>query len=232
MKLWPKPWQEKLQKLGQRFDARMPRERALIAAAAIGGIVLLGNALFIDPPLVRSRQLHRLGGQQIEEARTLAAQAGALKVQLAADPDAARKAEIAQLKTELAGVEADLKALEGNFVAPDQMNGLLEQLLSSHSRLRLLSLKSLPPVNLAEARKGEETAVAVSSGNPLGLYKHGVEIRLEGSYADLYAWLLQLEGTQRKLLWGDARLTVVEHPRTVLTLTVYTLSTDKAWLAI
>lgn len=225
-----KPWQERLQKLGQRFDARLPRERALLAAAAIGGIVLLGNALFIDPPVVRSRQLHRLAGQQMEETRMLAAQAGALKMQLAADPDAARKAEITQLKTELAGVEADLKALEGNFVAPDQMNGLLEQLLSSHSRLRLLSLKSLPPINLAEAKKGGDTAM--SSGNPLGLYKHGVEIRLEGSYADLYAWLLQLEGTQRKLLWGDARLTVVEHPRTVLTLTVYTLSTDKAWLAI
>lgn len=225
-----KPWQEKLQKLGQRFDARLPRERALLAAAAVGGIVLLGNAFFIDPPLARSRQLHRQAGQQMEETRTLAAQAGALKTQLAADPDAARKAEITQLKAELAGVEADLKALEGNFVAPDQMNGLLEQLLSSHSRLRLLSLKSLPPVNLAEAKKGEGTAE--SSGSPLGLYKHGVEIRLEGSYADLYAWLLQLEGTQRKLLWGDARLTVIEHPRTVLTLTVYTLSTDKAWLAI
>jgi hypothetical protein len=28
------------------------------------------------------------------------------------------------------------------------------------------------------------------------------------------------------------RFTVVEHPRSVLSLTVYTLSTDKAWLAI
>ncbi|MFC5301500.1 type II secretion system protein M [Azospira restricta] len=226
-----KAWPAQLQKLGQRFDARAPRERALLAAAAVGGIVLLGNALLIDPPLLRSRQLHRQTVQQVEEAKALAAQSGALQAQLAADPDAARKAEIARLQAALAGVEAELKALEDNFVPPEQMNGLLEQLLGSHSRLRLLSLKSLPPVNLAEAKKAD-TPTPAATDNRLGLYKHGVEIRLEGGYADLYAWLRQLEGAQRKLLWGDARLTVVEHPRAVLTLTVYTLSTDKTWLAI
>lgn len=227
-----KAWPAALEKLRQRFDARAPRERALLAAAIVGGILLLGNALLVDPPLLRSRQLHRQGAQQGDEAKLLAAQGGALQAQLAADPDAGRKAEIERLKSALAGVEGELKSLEDKFVPPGQMNGLLEQLLSSHARLRLVSLKSLPPVNLAEAKrlKGEEPAAA--AGNPLGLYKHGVEIRLEGSYADLYAWLQQLESTQRQLLWGDVRLGVVEHPRALLSLTVYTLSTDKAWLAI
>lgn len=223
-----KRWPAQLQQLATRFDARSPRERALLAAAAIGGIVLLGNALFIDPPLARSRQLERQTVQQREEARALEAQAGALSAQLAADPDAARKAAIAQLKQDLAGAESELAALEGSFVSPERMNGLLEHLLSSHTRLRLLSLKSLPPVNLAEAKKGDGAA----AGNPLGLYKHGVEIRLEGSYPDLYAWLVQLESAQHKLLWGEVRFAVVEHPRATLTLTVYTLSADKAWLAI
>jgi MSHA biogenesis protein MshJ len=115
------------------------------------------------------------------------------------------------------------------------MNSLLEQLLSSNTRLRLVSLKSLAPINLAAAGKTDEAAklpLPAAQAKELGLYKHGVEIRLEGSYADLYAWMSQLESTQRKLLWGDVRFTVVEHPRSVLSLTVYTLSTDKAWLAI
>ncbi len=101
--------------------------------------------------------------------------------------------------------------------------------------LRLVSLKSLAPINLAAAGKTEEAAklpLPAAQAKELGLYKHGVEIRLEGSYADLYAWMSQLESAQRKLLWGDVRFTVVEHPRSVLSLTVYTLSTDKAWLAI
>jgi MSHA biogenesis protein MshJ len=169
------------------------------------------------------------------EATSLESQITVTKAQLQVDPDAGRKAEIARLKAALATVENNLKALEGSLVPPEQMNSLLEQLLASNTRLRLVSLKSLAPINLAAAGKTEEAAklpLPAAQTKELGLYKHGVEIRLEGSYADLYAWMSQLESTQRKLLWGDVRFTVVEHPRSVLSLTVYTLSTDKAWLAI
>lgn len=218
------------QKLGGRFDTYSQRERTMLAAALIGGIILLGNALLIDPNSARARVAQKLGEQQKMEASGLEPLVISTKAQLKVDPDAGRKAEIARLMVELGGIEAKLKALENTLVPPEQMNALLEQLLSRHARLRLVSLKSMPPVNLARSGKPDETEKAPKDA--LGLYKHGVEIRLEGSYADLYEWLSQLEKTQHKLLWGDVHFTVVEHPRSLLTLTVYTLSTDKAWLAI
>ena len=221
--------------LGARFDAYSQRERALLAAALILGTLLLGNSLLVDPNFARAKIAQRLGEQQAMEATSLESQITVTKAQLQVDPDAGRKAEVARLKAVLATVENNLKALEGGLVPPEQMNSLLEQLLSSNTRLRLVSLKSLAPINLAAAGKTEEAGklpLPAAQPNELGLYKHGVEIRLEGSYADLYAWMSQLESTQRKLLWGDVRFTVVEHPRSVLSLTVYTLSTDKAWLAI
>jgi MSHA biogenesis protein MshJ len=221
--------------LGARFDAYSQRERALLAAALILGTLLLGNSLLVDPNFARAKIAQRLGEQQAMEATSLESQITVTKAQLQVDPDAGRKAEIVRLKAALATVENNLKALEGSLVPPEQMNSLLEQLLASNTRLRLVSLKSLAPINLAAAGKTEEAAklpLPAAQTKELGLYKHGVEIRLEGSYADLYAWMSQLESTQRKLLWGDVRFTVVEHPRSVLSLTVYTLSTDKAWLAI
>jgi MSHA biogenesis protein MshJ len=223
--------------LGARFDAYSQRERALLAAALILGTLLLGNSLLVDPNFARAKIAQRLGEQQAMEATSLESQITVTKAQLQVDPDAGRKAEIVRLKAALATVENNLKALEGSLVPPEQMNSLLEQLLASNTRLRLVSLKSLAPINLAAAGKTDEAAklslpAAQAKEKELGLYKHGVEIRLEGSYADLYAWMSQLESTQRKLLWGDVRFTVVEHPRSVLSLTVYTLSTDKAWLAI
>lgn len=229
------PVQTQWQQFGKRFDAYSARERALLAAALVGGSILLGNILLVDPALTRARQLYRQSEQQQMETQTLAAQAGALRAQLQVDPDAGKKAEIAQRKGELLAVENELQALEGDFVPPAQMNGLLEQLLSGQPRLRLLSLKSLPPVNLAAATPSAGDAAAPakpSTGEPLGLYRHGVELHLEGSYADLHAWLAQVEAAKQKLLWGDVRFRVVEHPRSQLSLTVYTLSTDKAWLAI
>lgn len=222
--------QEAWRRLTERFNVRPVRERALIAAAIIGSVLLVGNALLVDPLLLRARQALRQGGQQTAEADGLAAQAGTLRAQLANDPDAPLKGALAGLQDELRTVEGRLKALEARFVPPEQMTDVLENLLASHARLRLVSLRSLPPANLANAGKKDEAAAALPEA--LGLYKHGVEMRVEGSYADLYAWLAQLEAAQRKLLWGDIRFTVVEHPRSQLTLTIYTLSTDRSWLAI
>lgn len=224
------------QKLGAQFDAKVQRERMLIAVATVGGVILLGNSFLVEPASARARQLQRQSEQQTMEANGLMAQADGIRAQLQMDPDAGRKAEIGQLKVRLAEVENSLKALEDGFVPPGQMNGVLENLLAGNGRVRLISLKSLAPTNLAEPPKPKDQEKAaepvVQVPSPLGLYKHGVELRLEGSYGDLYAWLAQLESSQRKLLWGEVRFAVTEYPRAVMSLTVYTLSTDKAWLAI
>lgn len=59
-----------------------------------------------------------------------------------------------------------------------------------------------------------------------------MEVRLEGSYSDLYAYLNQLEREEKKLLWGRLHFEVQQHPKATLTLLLYTLSSEKAWLAI
>ena len=43
---------------------------------------------------------------------------------------------------------------------------------------------------------------------------------------------MQLEKLQQKLLWGQLSYRVIEYPRAELTLTVYTLSPDRTWLAL
>lgn len=244
---------EKWQLAGQSFDAKTPRERALLAVAVIVGTVLLGNMLLLDPLLVRSRQVQKQIDQQKQEAQMLTEQAALLTEQVRSDPDAVKKTKANHLRADLAGIESELNALAVSFVPPEEMDGLLENLLAGYPRLRLVSLKSLPPVNLAEAGSADTPAPAGRGGaaipnrssgaetervrppapsSNVGLFRHGVEIQLEGSYRDLHAWLAQMETAQQKLLWGGLRFSVVEYPRARIVLTVYTLSTDKAWLAI
>lgn len=240
-------------RLAARFDAMSQRERALVAVAVVVGIAVLGKSLFVDPALARAAGAERQVQQQRGEVATVEAVLQTVRAQLAADPDAANKARLAALQAEKAEVEAGLRAVEDRLVSPERMNALLERMLARHSGLRLLSLKSLPPVNLAApATASASPPAAPSAVNPAaagpeasgaagspavateaaGLYRHGVELRLEGSYADLHAWLAQLESAPQRLLWGDLRFEVVEHPRAQLTLTVFTLSADKAWLTI
>lgn len=224
--------------LRERFDARNRRERALLALMTVGGILLLGFSLLIDPFLTQTRTAARTIVQARNDQAVAQEQLRALRAQLQTDPDAALRAEMAALKNELAVTENSLKQLEHGFVSPEEMTALLEHLLSRHAGLRLLRLKSLVPVNIAEQATSEhagDVGERVNADKALpgfGLYRHGVELQLEGTYAELHGWLSQLEKTPQKVLWGDLRFSVVEHPRAVLTVTVFTLSLDKAWLAI
>lgn len=231
------PLKAKWALLRDRFNAYSQRERALLAGAVIGGGLLLGFSLLIDPNLARARMLQKTAEQARVELAAAQAQLQTVKAQLQLDPDASRRAEIAALRNDLSRVEASLKKLENGLVAPEQMNVLLERLLARHVSLKLLSFKSLAPINLAEAvadagKSGEAPKMMQLPSPASGLYKHGVELRLEGSYSDLHAWVAQLEAAPQKVLWGEVRFVVTEYPRAVLSLTVYTLSLEKSWLAI
>jgi len=219
-------------RLATRFAAFSLRERAMIAAALIGGVLLVGSALLVDPVAARNKMMQQGIERQSAELAGLQAQLDALEVQSRTDPDAARKAEIQGLQTTLQGLAQRLKTATGGLVPPERMNGLLETLLARHPGLRLVSLKTLKPTGILAGQAGKADDKAELANRDFDIYRHGVEIRLEGSFAELHAYLAQLEQEQPGLLWGDARLTVEEHPKALLTVVVYTLSSDKAWLAI
>ena len=225
-----KPGLAFLQGAATRYAALKSRERVLVAALAVLGPLFLGYTLFADPALNRARTLRNtLQGQQatLNDTRS---QVAALEAQAQADPDAPTTAELAGLRRQLAESDARLQALQDTLVRPEEMNGLLEHLLARHGGLRLVALKTLPPQSILGAVPREEGKPAPE--RQFDIYRHGVELRLEGSYLELLAYLEQLEKSEKKLLWGPLTLTVVAHPRARLTLTVYTLGADKTWLAI
>ena len=64
------------------------------------------------------------------------------------------------------------------------------------------------------------------------MYKHGVQITVRGSYADLTQYMAALENLPTRMFWGMAKMNVVQYPTSELTLTLYTLSLDKTWLQV
>jgi len=87
-----------------------------------------------------------------------------------------------------------------------------------------LLTKTLPVAPLA-------IAPATPGVNP-GLFRHGIELTVSGSYADLYEYLKVLEHLPTQLYWGNAELAVAEYPSVTLKLTLYTVSFDRAWLIV
>lgn len=236
-----KSWRQMIQPLNQRYAALTRRERLLVAAALALGPLLIGNALLLDPQGARKRMLTESINRQNAAVDQLQAQVLSLQQQLKLDPDAAKKAELAALQVEQDKLDEQVRAFGAKLVRPDQMNGLLESLLARHAGLRLLSLKTLAPVSVLGEKSSDKAGEKTSTnGKPsdsaqdrvFDLYRHGVEIRLEGDFGELQAYLEQLEQLQQRLLWGQLSYRVIDYPRAEMRLTVYTLSADKAWLAL
>uniref|UniRef100_Q47HN4 MSHA biogenesis protein MshJ n=1 Tax=Dechloromonas aromatica (strain RCB) TaxID=159087 RepID=Q47HN4_DECAR len=217
-------------RLNKRYSSLAKRERQLVAVALILGPLLIGNALFVDPLRARLNGTENTIATESASAAQLQAEAANLQQQLAIDPDAGRKAELAALSGERDKLDEQLRQLGSALVRPEEMNALLERLLARHPGLRLLSLKTLAPqsaLGRVDVAKEGETAE-----RSFDLYRHGVEIRLEGSYGQLQAYLAQLEKMPQHLLWGQLSYRVIDYPKAEMTLTVYTLSPDRSWLAL
>jgi len=214
--------------LNARYAALSVREKRLVALALVIVPLIVCYSLLIDPQFARAAALGRSIVQQSGALTEMQAQVANLQQQLQIDPDAGAKAELASLKLEQERLDGELRKLNKTLVRPEEMNGLLESLLARHAGLRLLSLKTLAPQSVL----GDKAGAAKAEARSFDLYRHGVEIRLEGSFGELQAYLVQLEAPQQRLLWGQLQYKVTEYPKAEMSLMVYTLSPDRTWLAL
>jgi len=219
-----------------RFDALKPRERGLIAVAVLAGIVLVAYTAFIEPKLKQARLDVRNATEQQAQLAALRAQQAALQAP-ERNPDVRARAELASLNQQLGELAGRFAAIETALVPPQRMSGLLEEMIGRDTGLRLISLKTLPVTPLldkkaVDAAGGGAKSPEKSDDAAGGLFKHGVEVRLQGSYQQLAAYLERLEKSKMKLLWSRVSLSAEDHPKLVMTLTVYSLSLDRTWLIV
>jgi len=233
------------QRIQLRIDALSLRERAIIFAMAALILITLVNSLLVDPLYAKRKQLSQnIKNDQIA-ITTTQTQIQQVMALHDADPDRANRMRLQQFKDQTAHMQSALLDMQKGLVSPDRMSGLLEDLLKQNKTLRLVSLKTLPATSLAEEASAEqkrtESALAaikdkdgakgkLKQATADTVYKHDVEIVVQGGYLDLMNYLAQLEAMPWHLFWSKAKLSVDEYPKTTLTLTLFTLSLDKKWL--
>lgn len=242
--------------LGRRFDARPQRERMAMLLAIAAVLLLAGDRFWLTPAFRHFKQ----ASQSLADARSarqaLLDESEKRRVQ----GDAERRAltaEIAQWKEKTAAGAQVLAATQAGLIGPDRMVALLEQMLPRQGGVRIVGLKTLPPqdahaplppapspapATLPAAAASAVPALAAGLAAPAApppplpvasLYRHGVEITVEGSYGDLMNYLAALEGLPGpRLLWGGVSMKVEHHPTVRLSFTVYTLSVNRAWLEL
>ena len=211
----------------ERLDARSLRERLMIFGAGALIIVALVTTLALDPAQAKRKLLQQQLAEQEARFKANQAQIEALVAARSADPDAANRARLEQLKARIAESDAKLAEYQQGLVSSDRMADVLRDVLGRNRSLKLVSLRTLPVTSLLDMGKKQDKLVPEQGA----IYRHGVEVSVEGSYADLLAYE-QLEAMPWQVYWGGAVLSVQHYPVSRLTLTLYTLSLEKAWLSV
>lgn len=228
-----------------KFEALSPRERYLVAGGILMLIFVMLYLLLLSPLVERNKVLRATLATDQSQMQNIGQQMALFAQQPVIDPDAQNKQRLAALLLRLQLQETQLNEVQSALVNPDDIPNLLRGILKKNSKLKLIALKTLPAEGLlahASAQGSNEQADATpaelaSSNQDDPVYKHDVEITLEGRYLDLLEYVAELEKMPWHVLWSKAVLQVddqatSQRPISQLKLTVYTLSLDHTWLSI
>lgn len=240
------PWK----RLASWVDNRTLSERGWLFAVVVALLVGVLNQVFLHAASVK------IAAQTLQimtdraATRKLQAEIQKLAGQVVVDPDAVNKARLQKLIADEANAQLAIKQASNDLVAPDQMVGMLEAIMARQGKLQLVSLTKLPIQSVstststldapaAKTADGQAVPVAARATAPVSgaqaadvVYKHGVEIVVEGGYQELMEYLVQLEQLPVRVVWGNLTLNVNGYPRSTMSLTMYTLSLEKKWLNI
>ncbi|USX24597.1 hypothetical protein NHH73_18480 [Oxalobacteraceae bacterium OTU3CINTB1] len=244
--------QQQWLKLSTKLDAMTLRERAMVFVAVTAALLFLIYTIAVEPMLARQKLLLAQIKQQQNQIAGIDMEITGKAQGFNIDPDAQERAKLQAARAEIDRISASLLAVQKGLVAPEKIAPLLENLLSGHGKLRLMAMKTLPVAGMNE-RFAESTPPVAAGTPPLAaavqpnpsiqpavaaqkprelLYRHGVEIVLQGSYLDMVSYMAALEALPVQLFWGKASLDAQQYPNSRLTLTLYTLSLDQKWMKL
>jgi len=234
-----KQWQE----YSDNYLKLTIREQYLIFLTGLVAIFFIIFYLFIDAKMIENKksaqQIVRLqSSNQSLKISTIEMQAA-----LQRDPNEDTRNKIAQYEAKLAKVDEKLLTLTSDLISPVQMRYALLDLLKLERGVSLLSFELLGAQPLLSNESSKELSsekapkekVTNESAEPpagLNLYRHGIKIKLSGSYFDLQNYLSQLEQLSWKFFWQDFNFKLTEYPKSELEIEMYSLGTKKEFVGV
>lgn len=211
-----KPLRANWEQLQEKTNALSVRERAIIGGAV--AVLLLGifDQLLLRPWLQERESITQQQQKVRASSEQLGLQLTELEAQLANDPNRVLQDKIAQLLERHRRLDGDIARITDGMIAPEKMPALLGELLSERSGLKVQSIKTFPARQLLTAEQGSDEAPAI--------YRHDLELRLQGSFGQVQRYLESIESLQETLVWDVLDFTMEQYPRGELLLAVHTLS--------
>lgn len=220
--------------LADRFDACKPRERLGIFLATAAVMVAFFVFLAFDPAFSRYQAAQTRMQQDGIDIQAAHAEQLALLVASGQDPDAALRAQIAQLDAANTAARQRLLKADAQLVDARKMTDVLRDLMARRPGLEMVSVQTLPVEDLfGEPKKDDVRATLPDvNGVPMGLYRHSLEVTVRGDYAALVGYLKAVEALPWKVRLSGIDIQTQTYPVSTMKITVYTLSMERAWLSM
>lgn len=239
-----------IEKLRARYLALVPRERVMVIAASLVVIAGLGQVLLIGPQLARKSEMtKRIESQEIEITGLRAALAVTPP-----DPNTGLRAQGKDLDKQIAETDEEYARIQASLVQPEEMGSLVQALIGRYHGLQLAGMRNLPVMRMTEDKRDPQKPVITTAdaaavvraanapasaasappadaakADEFGLYRHAMEIRVRGNFADMTAYLRAVESMPRHIHWGSLQIDARTYPDNVMTVTIYTVSLEKSW---
>ena len=207
------------QALGVWYALRPARER-LILLVAVVALLAYGWFMLVFETLEASQvSTERQFVKLTQENAALALAHENLRVAADEQPNAALERQIARLKAQNARLDVEVGAMSVTLVEPERMAMVLSRVMARQPNIELIGMQNRPAEQLFFR--------AVDSGEPLVVFKHGLKLELKGRYLDALQYLADIEALGVRFFWEAASYQVEEYPDGVLTIDVFTLSTQE-----
>jgi len=227
-----------LDAMATRFDRMSVRERLLVFAAVLAGVIVLWDSMLMQPLAQREKSLQ---AQLTELQDSVSRLSHVTEAVVSSDPTSVAEHRLEDRQKALDAVNAKLAAESAGLIPPSQMVAVIHDVLQHQQGLTLISLRNLPVASLvssAPLANAESTKAAVPGAqqapNPAtsGPYLHPVELVIEGRYLDIVSYLRALEGLKWHFYWRVLDLQTKQYPLNRVRIELSTVSLDKEWIGV
>tara|TARA_B110000211_G_scaffold48184_2_gene52194 strand:+ start:2878 stop:3579 length:702 start_codon:yes stop_codon:yes gene_type:complete len=218
------------------YEKISAREQKIVLSTFVVVLSLLGYMLMIEPLVLSSIQLLEEESQLVKTNTLLTEQIEKTKNRETSNPNLALEVQLKKLLEESQASQNKIDLLTQSLVAPKQMVGLLEKVLTQDKQLKLISLSNLPEEAMSiEGRNLTNASDALDNdidNSEALIYRHTFEIELEATYDSAVSYLKRLDSLPWQLFWQDLKYESTVYPKGRLSLRVYTLSMSQEVLGV
>lgn len=239
------------QQYSEKYLTMTLREQILVLITGLVVVVMGFYNLVIDGNLQQAEQLKKGNSQLVKANADLQLSIDEMRRRVADDPNKVLMTQIAAYQQKVKQIDSALLQLTSELIDPLEMRTALSELLAMQPGVTLVSfeliganrimLGSPEKRQLSEQQASKEQAEPVqvidaneqtAENQSIGLYRHGIRLKLTGSYFQLRNYLRQLENLSWRFFWQEFDYQLSDYPKSELMIEIYSLSTEKEFIGV